>query len=205
MDGEIAGVLFDIGGVLVALDGVPTLARLLQIDESHEAIHRLWMASPLFVLYETGRLSAEEFAQGVVAELHLPVSPEAFLLDFASWPQTPHPGAFELVEQIPHKYRVAALSNTSPIHWSTIKAMGLPARFELTYLSHETGFLKPSAEAFAVALDGMGLRPAEVLFFDDGVANVRAARSLGVKAHVVRSPAQARLVLKEYGVLAGAS
>jgi putative hydrolase of the HAD superfamily len=80
----ISGILFDIGGVLVALDGVPYLARALQLEASYEAMHRRCLASPSVVAHETGKLSAEVFAAAVVADLNLPVTPDPFLLDFAA-------------------------------------------------------------------------------------------------------------------------
>ena len=197
----VSGILFDIGGVLVALDGVPYLARVLGLEESHDELHRRWLACPSVAAHETGRMSAEAFAAAVVADLDLEVKPDDFLLDFAAWLQRPHPGAFELVERIPRQYRVAALSNISTYHWTRIAAMGWPERFDALYLSCEIGYLKPSVEAFRVALDGMRLPPAQVLFLDDGQANVSAARSLGMEALVVRGPEEARLVLEQYGVL----
>ena len=198
----ISGVLFDIGGVLVALDGVPYLARVLQLPESHEVLHNLWLACPSVVAHETGRMSAGAFAVALVEELELPVSPDQFLLDFAGWLQRPHPGAVELVERIPRQYRVAALSNMSAFHWTQIAAMDWPDRFEAVYLSCEIGHLKPSVEAFQIALDGMKLPAAEVLFLDDGQANVAAARALGMEAQWVRGPEDVGRVLEQYGVAA---
>ena len=61
--------------------------------------------------------------------------------------------------------------------------------------------MKPSAGAFRVALDGMGLSATEVLFFDDSARNIEAARALGLQARRVRGPAQARDVLVQYDVL----
>jgi HAD superfamily hydrolase (TIGR01509 family) len=89
----------------------------------------------------------------------------------------------------------------SALHWNRIKKMGLPERFEATYVSHEIGCLKPSEQAFQIALDGMALPAGMVLFLDDGVDNVRAALTLGMKAHVVKNPEQAKLILESYGVL----
>ena len=198
----ISGILFDIGGVLVALDGGPALAKLLGIEPEHETLHAMWTASPSVVAHETGKMEAATFAAGVVADLKLPVSAEHFLKDFCSWPIGLLPAALELLDAIPDTYRVAALSNTSAVHWEKIKTMGLIDRFDHTYLSHQIGFLKPTKEAFLAALEGMGLPPSEVIFLDDGVRNVGAAAKLGMHAHLVKGPEDARQVLAQYGVLA---
>jgi putative hydrolase of the HAD superfamily len=153
------------------------------------------------VRHETGQITADQFAIEVVQDLGLSLSPEAFLAEFAGWLTVPLPGAFELVARIPNAYQVAALSNVSAFHWTGIQAMGLPARFDALYLSHEIGCLKPAPEAFRVVLDGMALPPGEVLFLDDGAANVQAARALGIEAHLVRGPAEAESILHAYGVL----
>jgi HAD superfamily hydrolase (TIGR01509 family) len=65
----------------------------------------------------------------------------------------------------------------------------------------EIGFLKPSPEAFLTALDAMALPPSEVVFLDDGAANVDAARRLGLIAHVVRNPVDAECVLRGLAVM----
>ena len=108
----LRAILFDIGGVLIALDGVPTMARLLGLEPSQDVVYQRWMTSASVIAYETGKIGAEEFAAGVVADLGLAISPEAFLADFCRWPGALLPGAVEVLDAIPRRYRVAELSNT---------------------------------------------------------------------------------------------
>lgn len=201
MSRMIAGILFDIGGVLVALDGVPSMAKLLGVEPHHEALHAKWIASPSVVAHETGKIDAAAFAAGVVADLGLPVTADCFLRDFCNWPAGLLPGALQLLDEIPDSYHVAALSNTSAVHWDRIRAMGLADRFDQTYLSHQIGCLKPADEAFLVALEGMRLSPSDVLFLDDGLRNIDAAVKLGMHAHLARGPEEARRVLARYDVV----
>jgi FMN phosphatase YigB (HAD superfamily) len=203
MSDQVSGVLFDVGGVLVALDGMPFLAKLLRNEVAPEEIHHRWMTCPSVVLHETGRISAEEFAERVVEDLRLGTSPDAFLLEFGNWLGARSSETCALVERIPATYRVAVLSNMSAFHWNKVKSLELPARFEATYVSHEIGCLKPSHQAFQIALDGMALPASEVLFLDDSISNVIAARELGMIADVVTSTERVREVLERYGVVTG--
>ena len=197
----VKGVLFDVGGVLVALDGMPALAAMLGVGATHEELHRLWMAAPSVRDHESGRISARTFAEAVVRDLQLGASPDEFLEVFMAWPTHVHPGAVELVAEIPADYQVAILSNTNAAHWERITAMGLPQRFSQCYLSHEIGHLKPTNEAYLAALQGMDLQPEEVVFVDDGPGNVAAAQALGMNAHLVRNPQEARVVLERYRIV----
>lgn len=104
MADKIKGILFDVGGVLVALDGVPLMAKLLGIEPHHENLHAIWLASPAVVAHETGQMNAETFAAAVVDDLGLPVSAEDFLENFLGWPTGLLPGALRLLEEIPDSY-----------------------------------------------------------------------------------------------------
>jgi putative hydrolase of the HAD superfamily len=200
VNNAIKGVLFDVGGVLVALDGMPSLAKWFG-TEVPDVLHARWMACSSVVAHETGKIDAATFASGLVADLQLPITADVFLDDFCRWPQGLLAGARELLDDIPRWYRVAALSNTSAVHWARITDMGLGQRLEHAYLSHQTGYLKPAREAFLTAVEGMALSPSEVLFLDDGQVNIDAARALGIHARLVTSPEEARAALIEWGVI----
>ncbi|MFW5431408.1 MAG: HAD family hydrolase [Methylophilaceae bacterium] len=198
---KISAVLFDIGGVLIELNGLPSIAKLLDSDQSLDDIYQYWMAAPSVIGHETGKLSTDEFAKEVVKDLKLTITPEAFMENFATWIVGTFPDAFELLDAIPNTVKVAALSNTSGAHWKEVEATGLTDKIEHLFLSHEIGHLKPSAPAFQAAVDGLGIPAAEIIFFDDVIENVNAANAFGLKAHQALNPAQAKQTLMQYGLI----
>ena len=59
-------VLFDLGGVLIELSGVPAMLELTGI-ESEEDLWRRWLSCRWVRRFESGGCSETEFAAGVVA------------------------------------------------------------------------------------------------------------------------------------------
>jgi putative hydrolase of the HAD superfamily len=64
----------------------------------------------------------------------------------------------------------------------------------LTY-SCRIGVAKPDPRAYEICARRLGVAPADVIFFDDKVGNVAAARETGMTAEVFVSPEQVRNVL----------
>lgn len=197
----ISAILFDIGGVLIELDGLPSLAKLLDSQQSHDEIYKNWMASPSVIGHETGKLSTDEFAVQVVKDLNIDLSPDAFMENFSTWIVGIFPNTFDLLDAIPSTLTVAALSNTSAAHWVHVEATGLTNKLDHLFLSHEIGHLKPDHQSFQAAVDGLQLPAEEIIFFDDNMQNVHAANAFGLKAHQVLNPEHARQVLNQYGLL----
>jgi len=139
---KISAVLFDVGGVLIELNGLSSIAKLLDSDQSLDDVYKYWMAAPSVIGHETGKLSTEEFANEVVKDLNLTISPEAFMENFSTWIVGTFPDTFELLSSIPNKLKIAVLSNTSGAHWKEVEATGLTNKIEHLFLSHEIGHLK---------------------------------------------------------------
>jgi glucose-1-phosphatase len=198
---KISAILFDIGGVLIELDGLPSLAKLLDSQQSHDEIYKNWMASPSVIGHETGKLSTDEFALEVVKDLKIDLSPEAFMANFSTWIVGTFPTTFELLDAIPDTMKVAALSNTSAAHWQQVEATGLTEKLDHLFLSHEIGHLKPDHQAFQATIDGLALPAEEIIFFDDNIDNVKAANAFGLRAHQALNPEQAKQVLNQYQLI----
>ena len=47
-------------------------------------------------------------------------------------------------------------------------------------LSYQENILKPQSDFFIRGIKKLGLRPEEVLYFDDKLANIEAAKRLGI-------------------------
>jgi glucose-1-phosphatase len=194
-------VLFDLGGVLIELAGVPAMLELTGM-ESEEDLWRRWLTCRWVRRFESGGCSESEFAVGMVADWQLELSPAAFLEAFQAWPTRPLPGAAELVAQTRANVVTGCFSNTNALHWNGhIAAWPLASLFDHRFLSFELGSLKPDAAAFAQVADLLGMPAQRVLFLDDNAVNVAGAAAAGFQAVRAVGVEEARQRLTEVAVL----
>jgi FMN phosphatase YigB (HAD superfamily) len=96
----IKAVLFDLGGVLVHFAGVGPLLNLSGGTLSEKSAWDFWWNSEVVRAFEKGKITPETFALGVISQLNLNITADAFLEDFARWEQGPYPGALQLLEKL---------------------------------------------------------------------------------------------------------
>lgn len=94
------------------------------------------------------------------------------------------PGMDDLLERIREKHRVAFLSNSNEIHAEVIPRQfaGIFRKDDIFVFSHRHKCAKPDSELFRRALEAIDAQPHEVVFIDDLLENVLAARALGMRA-----------------------
>ena len=77
--------------------------------------------------------------------------------------------------------------------------------FDFVVDSSFVGYRKPDRRIFEHALTQLGVEPQQAVFFDDYEGNVRAARELGIQAHLVEpDPASALAALDQLLLSLGA-
>jgi glucose-1-phosphatase len=196
-------LLFDLGGVLVEVDGVGALQWGLGQRLSPEEVWQRWlMASTWVNTFESGRCTPEAFATGIVTEWGLAVTAEAFLDDFRHWPKRLFPGVQDMLALLAQRCTLACLSNTNSVHWPHIRdTLGLNGLLHRYYLSHEIGHLKPTRAAFEHVLADLGCPPSCILFLDDNQLNVDAAQDVGIQAYRTVGITEVQTVLQSLGLL----
>jgi FMN phosphatase YigB (HAD superfamily) len=198
---RIEVVLFDLGGVLVHLDGPPVPPEW--IDASGEAeLWDRWGTCPWVQRFERGGCDVHAFAAGVVETWGLRVEPAAFAEHVRLWPRGLFPDAEPLVREVAENARVGCLSNTNALHWEgQLDADRMRSLFPgAAFASHELGCVKPGREIYEHALAALGVGADRVLFLDDSQRNVSGAEAVGLHARCVRGPDDARAALAALGL-----
>ena len=192
-------VLFDLGGVLIESTGQDALRRLCADKWTVEEILHKWLWSPSVVRFERGEVSPQVFARSFLEEWQLELDPASFLDMFASWPRQFFGGAARLVQAVRARHTVGCLSNINEVHWARFPEIS--SLFDVAFASHLMGFVKPQPEAYRHALDVLGVAPDWVLFLDDLLPNVEAARAAGMRAIQIRAFEDIEPVLRTEGIL----
>ena len=140
--------------------------------------------------------------RSAVSEFGLELDGPAFLKQFRAWPRGLYPGAIDLVREVSAASTTGLLSNTNELHWSGgIDRWILRDMVDNSYLSFEIGLVKPDQELFQFVIDDLGVAASSILFIDDNLLNVEAARLAGLRSERCAGPSKARSAVVSAGVL----
>jgi HAD superfamily hydrolase (TIGR01509 family) len=200
MNKSIKVILFDLGGVLVELGASPLPADALPDENAFTLAD--WFKSDAAIAFEKGASTATSFAQTLIADLNLNCSEERLIEHFTYWPTGLFPGAQELLKHLQQNYRLAILTNTNELHWPRFSAeFGLLEYVEHIFASHQLAMVKPEPGIYQHVLTTLDVDPDRVLFLDDNSGNVKAARELGISAHLVNGFDQLKHFLIAQGII----
>lgn len=195
-------ILFDIGGVLVELTGIPRMMELTHHRFTVPELWERWILSPAIRAFESGKISIDEFGIRILEEFNINLPPAQYLAEFTCWTAGLFPGAAALLSEVKKQAITASLSNTNELHWNRmVHSMGIIDLFDYNFPSHLTARLKPDIETFTATAAELGVEPEEILFLDDNIMNVNGATQTGMDAAVVYGVDETRRLLISKGVL----
>lgn len=206
MLGGIKNIIFDLGGVIYAVNYKATIRAFESLGiKDFERLYAKAGQSNLFDDLETGRISKQEFVAKISCFLPKEVTHKqivdawnAMLIGFM-------PDALACLVELKQKYRIFLLSNTNAFHIEEIKLrIGLKSfqdfcdLFEKVYLSHEIGMRKPHTEVFLRITEEQRLKSSETLFIDDSPQHVRGAINSCLKAYHLKDDERISELLGEF-------
>jgi HAD superfamily hydrolase (TIGR01509 family) len=220
MGKPVSVVCFDLGGVLVRICRTFTeacRAAGVPLRASEQIQSEPWLARrrALQDQHQSGQISSEDFYQQAAVALEHTYSAQEVERIHQAWVLDEFDGVVQLVEALQRnsQLRTACLSNINDAHWKLIRGERAPSKYpgvmklQQHLLSHEMGEVKPNPEIYRLATESLGVPPDSVVFFDDLIENVTAARGFGWRAfhidHTSDTPLQIRQSLATLGIPLG--
>jgi HAD superfamily hydrolase (TIGR01549 family) len=178
---SISNIFIDFGGVLVRTDDKgPRIRQAERLGMTVRELEKIIFESESSQLASTGAIPEEAHWQAVAQALHLPRSEaDKVTAEFFAGDRADQTWLNFLRGQRP-ECKVCLISNA----WSGLRAFitrhGFADVFDHMVISAEVGMMKPDPRIYNLALEELNARAAESIFIDDVLANVEAARSVGM-------------------------
>ncbi len=187
---NIKNIIFDLGKVLLNLDFNASIRAFQQLGMSKDVLdNQQAYSDPVFHELEVGKITPEEFCNGVrrvlnnpdLTDLQIEDAWYAMILDIPA-------SRVKVVQDLAKKYNVYLFSNTNKIHIDRLHrnfkaehGIEFPSLFVKDYYSHEIHFRKPDINSYKKVIELSGINPEESLFIDDLEKNIIGAQQSGLK------------------------
>lgn len=194
------------GGVLVDVHRERAISRFREIGVSNAAeLIDSYHHKGIFLDIESGDIDEDEFCRLLCIEAGKDIPRAAIEQAWRSIINPPEACKLEYLLELRKTCRTFILSNNNPIlidRWartSDFSPAGRPITdyFDKTYFSYEMKCVKPGVEIFRKMIDDSGVIPAETLFMDDSLNNIRTAVEVGFQTYLVRNGEDWRAMLDE--------
>lgn len=192
-DSRVRLVCFDLGGVVVRIcRSWPEACGVAGLDVRDAARFddpaRKQRRRELHALYETGRIECADYWRAISESIGGVYSPDEVERVHTSWIIEHYPGIVGVIEALGRMpgVQTGCLSNTNAAHWKLMNegrhSEAVP-RLKHRVASHLINAAKPDAMAYRIVEECTGMRPQEIVFFDDMPENIEAALARGWRAH----------------------
>ena len=196
----IKTVIFDFGGVLVRTED-PEPRRLLAEEHgmAYNELANLVYGSDTSILATRGEITADEHKKAVMDSLGLPHDSFQEFGDEFWRGDLLDTHLIQFIDGLKEHYTTALLSNA----WDDLRPLlsslwDIEKVFDHIFISAEMGMAKPDPIIYQEVRKRLNQDPSELIFVDDFIENVLAARESGWHAIHFQSPECALTELAEY-------
>lgn len=178
----ISHILFDLGNVVISIAPDLVTEELSRLSKKTIAECDALLSSEgsLWRDMAVGRYSAVELTNWINAELNMRLSIDELERIMNRELVSTIESTASLLPILAEEAILGCLSNTNAIHWAELlRAFPIMNTFRHRFASQELSSAKPSQEIYQMVEDILGVKPENILFFDDKSENVEAAAQRG--------------------------
>ena len=194
-------VVFDIGMVLVYFRWKELFADLGFEGDKFQKIAQATVHNPWWNIFDKGGISVEEIVDKYAESAPQYREDIAKIYDHGDEFVTLYDYAIPWIHELKERgYKVYILSNWSEPAYEANKDTHLRFLKDVdgAIMSYREGMIKPDREIYQLLCNRFHIHPAEAIFLDDNVANVKAAKEFGMQAIHFQNYEQAREELETY-------
>ncbi len=195
-------IIFDLGNTLIRFDhniAVKKLEKRFRIDR--DKTYSLFFDSEITHLFETGRISPQEFYRKATAMIGISLPYEEFIdvWNDIFWEDEEACG---LARQLKKSYKLVLLSNISPLHFEHIvKKFDIMRIFDEIVPSFKVGVMKPDEAIFRHAIKAAGGDASKLFYTDDREEFIKVAQKLGIDSVRFENAEHLKGELKTRGII----
>lgn len=197
---SIKVILFDMGGVLIKTTDRQSRTKLAsQFIMTYEQMDELVYGTESAKKATLGEISETEHFQFVLDKLGVSeYGIERFQQEFWGG-DTLDEELTKFITENKNQYRFGMLSNamSNIRNWLNEKH-GFLHLFDITFFSTELGMAKPDPKFYLAILNEFMVNANEVIFVDDFIENIEAAKELGIHAIHYKSTTQTLAEINHY-------
>ncbi|MFX1277155.1 MAG: HAD-IA family hydrolase [Promethearchaeota archaeon] len=184
----VKAFIFDLGRVIVDLDFTRFIDEIISNSQLYNSnamdlLNKFWNETSI---YDLGNITEEDFYILSCDFLKIKyISREVFIDAFNSVIGKTNLKLVELIRKLKKigRYKLVALSNVNPTHWEYGRKnlWNFLHLFDELLLSFKLHMIKPDLELFKHAIKECSCNPEEIVYIDDKIENIQAARNLGIQ------------------------
>jgi FMN phosphatase YigB (HAD superfamily) len=184
-------IVLDVGGVLVDFDLKPLIAVLSKHRGEKVAFPSLANIDKLFLPVQTGEASLDDVIPELNASLGVSMTPPEWHDLSCSVFTGEVPGMKDVLLQLKSDFFLVALTNTVEVHWTfLLKNYEILALMDGCVVSYLEGVAKPDPAIYHAVVNRYCDGGLPFFHTDDLLEYVEAARRMGWRSEVFRSPLQ---------------
>ena len=174
--------LWDLGNVVVQWNPDRILQMLDLSPDKLAVVKDLLYGGSRWLDLDRGVTSEAEVAEKIAAESDVAVDEMRRCFDTVRESLVDFPKSIELIREMKAAgIRQYVLSNMSIVNAEYLRSRSYFDLFDGVVFSAEEKIIKPDTALFQVVLDRYQLRPADIVFIDDSLANIKAAETMGMR------------------------